>query len=251
MPKLRHLYSLLFYLLSPLVLLRLLYRSLREPDYRRAPLERLGFFQTKATGPVLWIHAVSAGEMNAAAPLVKRLLALGHNCLVTNTTPAGRERCQSLLGNVAEGAAEGSVENCYAPYDLPGSVKRFLRRNNPTALIIVDTELWPNMIHCCAERGIKTILVNGRLSAKSAAGYGRLRGLSARMMGSLDIVAVQTDAHAERFVALGAEASRVHVTGSIKFDGAAAMDAAAKAEALQARLGCPCCLLLAASTHPG
>lgn len=238
----RHLYSALFYLLVPFAFLRLLYLSIREPGYRRALPERLGYFRSKAAGQALWIHAVSAGEMVAAAPLVRRLLDQGQDCLVTNMTPAGRERCQALLGS--------EVENCYAPYDLPGSVKRFLRRNRPCGLVIIDTELWPNTIHQCTRQGIKTMLINGRLSAKSAAGYQRLRWLSAPMMAALTTLAVQTQAQADRFVALGAARGRVDVTGSIKFDGELPAALPGKLAALRQRLGTKR-VLLAASTHPG
>ena len=240
----RHLYSLVFYLLLPLVFLRLLYRSLREPGYRQAPWERLGFAQRRAGSQegLLWVHAVSAGEMVAAAPLVERLLAEGRPCLVTNMTPTGRARCQSLLGD--------RVQNCYAPYDLPGSVRRFLRRMQPEALIVIDTELWPNIMACCARQGVRRLLVNGRLSARSAARYARLPSLSRPMMAALDALGVQTEAQAARFIALGARPEKVQVTGSIKFDGKAPKGLAAKTAALRKRL-CGLPALLGASTHPG
>ena len=240
----RHLYSLAFYLLLPLVFLRLLYRSLREPGYRQAPWERLGFAPRPAGRQegLLWVHAVSAGEMVAAAPLIERLLAEGRPCLVTNMTPTGRARCRSLLG--------ARVQNCYAPYDLPGSVRRFLRRVQPEALIVIDTELWPNIMACCARQGVRRLLVNGRLSARSAARYARLPSLSRPMMAALDALGVQTEAQAQRFIALGARPERVAVTGSIKFDGKAPKGLAAKTAALRKRLGAGPALL-GASTHPG
>ena len=118
--------------------------------------ERFGFFRSKHRGKVVWIHAVSAGETIAAVPLVRRLLGRGYVCLVTNMTPTGRERVNVLLGS--------DVENCFAPYDLPGSIDRFLGNNKPRMLITIDTELWPNMIEGCSRNGVPTLLVNGRLS---------------------------------------------------------------------------------------
>ena len=203
-------YSAIFYLLIPFVLLRLLKRSLKEPGYRVAISERFGFFRSKQRGKVVWIHAVSAGETVAAAPLVRSLLNRGYVCLVTNMTPTGRERVKALLAD--------EVENCYAPYDLPGSIDRFLRNNQPRMLITIDTELWPNMIEGCARSGVPTLLVNGRLSSRSAEGYKRIAPLILPMLGSLTLLAVQTSQHKDRFVSLGTDASKVHVTGSIKYD---------------------------------
>ena len=206
----RLLYTVIFYLLIPFVLLRLLKRSLKEPGYRFAILERFGFFRSKTPGKLVWIHAVSAGETIAAAPLVQSLLGQGYVCLVTNMTPAGRERVKALLAD--------EVENCFVPYDLPGSINRFLRNNEPRMLITIDTELWPNMIEGCARRGVPALLANGRLSSRSAKGYRRIKWLSGPMLRSLSLLAVQTSQHKNRFVSLGTDASKVHVTGSIKFD---------------------------------
>ena len=239
------LYSLLFYLLIPAVLLRLLFRSIREPRYRADILQRFGCFRSAHAGEVIWIHAVSAGETIAAVPLIEQLLTSGHYCLVTNMTPTGRERVEHLLGD--------RVENCYAPYDLPGSVSRFLRNNQPRMLIVIDTELWPNTLRLAQQYQVKTALVNGRLSARSAERYGRFPGLTRSMLQHLDLIAVQTPAHRERFVDLGADPETVQVTGSIKFDAEAPAEAAGDGTRLEAAraltAGRP--LLLAASTHPG
>jgi 3-deoxy-D-manno-octulosonic-acid transferase len=235
-------YSAIFYLLIPFVLLRLLKRSLKEPGYRMAIPERFGFFRSKQPGKVVWIHAVSAGETIAAVPMVRRLLGRGYVCLVTNMTPTGRERVKVLLGD--------DVENCYAPYDLPGSIDRFLRNNKPRMLITIDTELWPNMIEGCARRGVPTLLVNGRLSSRSAEGYGRIRPLILPMLRSLNLLAVQTPRHKDRFVSLGTDASKVHVTGSIKFDAVMAQGYADRLNRSRRRVaGRP--ILLGASTHNG
>jgi 3-deoxy-D-manno-octulosonic-acid transferase len=205
-------------------------------------MQRFGFFRSRYPGQVLWIHAVSAGETVAAAPLIRRLTALGYPCLVTNMTPTGRDRVDVLLGD--------SVENCYAPYDLPGSLNRFLSVNRPGILITIDTELWPNMLAQCHKRGVKTMVVNGRMSARSAAGYQRIERLIRPMLESIDRFAVQTEQHRDRFIALGADKNRVTVTGSIKFDGefsAGHEQRSNRAQALTARR----MVLLGASTHEG
>ena len=235
-------YSAIFYLLIPLVLLRLLKRSLKEPGYRMAISERFGFYRSKQPGKFVWIHAVSAGETIAAAPLVRKLLGRGYVCLVTNMTPTGRERVQALLAD--------EVENCYAPYDLPGSIDRFVRNNKPRMLITIDTELWPNMIEVCARNRVPTLLVNGRLSSRSAKGYRRIAPLILPMLRSLSELAVQTRNHKDRFVSLGTDASKVHVTGSIKFDAVMAQGYVDRLDRSR-RLIAGRTVLLGASTHKG
>ncbi len=237
----RIIYSLAFYLALPLVLMRLLYRSIREPGYRRSVAERFGFSSAQASRPI-WIHAVSAGETVAAAPLVQQLVDDGHACLVTNMTPTGRDRVSKLLGD--------GVQNTYAPYDVPGAVRRFLKTHNPKLMITIDTELWPNTLLECHRIGVPTMLVNGRLSAGSAKGYARLSALVGPMLKSIDHLAVQTDAHRKRFVELGVDAQRITVTGSIKFDTRPREDLEQRlAQAVSLVAGRP--VLLAASTHEG
>ncbi|MBT7371183.1 MAG: 3-deoxy-D-manno-octulosonic acid transferase, partial [Gammaproteobacteria bacterium] len=192
----RFLYSCAFYLAIPFVLLRLVKRSIKEPDYRRDLGQRFGFFRSRRPGEVIWIHAVSAGETVAAAPLIKRLLIAGYPCLVTNMTPTGRERARVLLGD--------AVENCYAPYDIPDAINRFLSRNRPRLFITIDTELWPNMLAACERDGIPAAVINGRMAARSAEGYSRISVLTVPMMRSLDLIAAQTEPHAKRFIELGA-----------------------------------------------
>ena len=244
-------YSCLFYLLLPFVFVRLLWRSVREPEYRAVPLERLGFYQSSHPGNLIWVHAVSAGEAIAAVPLIRGLVAAGYRCLVTNMTPTGRERVRHLLGDLMKsqmGSGKQPVENCYAPYDTPTAISRFIRYNRPRMLIIIDTELWPNMIRQCRQREIPIALVNARMSAGSARGYGRIGLLSRPMMAALNLVATQTQQHAERFLALGVPAERIVVTGSIKFD--ALPPAAPRLEsARHLTAGRP--VLVGASTHDG
>ena len=240
----RRIYSFFFYLLIPAVLLRLFWRSIKEPLYRQTLLQRFGFveFDLADNRPLIWVHAVSAGETIAAVPLIRKLLARGFKILVTTMTPTGRERVQTLLGE--------SVLHCYAPYDLPGSVARFLDRTNPESLVIVDTELWPNIIHQCSIRHIKTILVNGRLSARSAAGYKKISRLTRAMLGELDHVAVQTPAHGQRFVDLGLADEKLLVAGSIKFDHQLPADFETRVGQLKKKIGNRL-VVIGASTHPG
>jgi len=238
----RFFYSIFFYLAIPFVLLRLLWRSRKEPEYRSDLLQRFGFFRSAFAGEVIWIHAVSAGETIAAVPLIERLVSRGHHCVVTNMTPTGRDRVRTLLGD--------KVENCYAPYDLSGAVARFLDANRPRLHIIIDTELWPNTVAACGQRDIPVLLVNGRMSVRSARGYRKIASLSRPMFAGLTALSVQTDQHRQRFIDLGAAESEVQVTGSIKFDAGDHDDLAGgleKARALVA--GRP--VLLGASTHDG
>lgn len=234
-------YNLLFYVATPFVLLRLLWRSRREPDYLADLPERFGYVDYQRAGAI-WVHAVSAGETNAAAPLIERLLAAGHSVIVTHMTPTGRERARILFGD--------RVKRAYAPYDLPRAMTRFLARVRPSALVIIDTEMWPNMLRYTKASGAVTSLVNARLSESSARGYARIGSITGPMLASLDIVATQTASHGERFVKLGLPIERLHVAGSIKFDASLPDDLAGKASAIRAKMGTRR-VFLAASTHPG
>lgn len=242
MPRL--IYSFFFYLLIPAVVLRLFWRSMKEPLYRQTLAQRFGFveFTLADKRPLIWVHAVSAGETIAAIPLIRKLIARDFRVLVTTMTPTGRERVGTLLG--------GSVLHCYAPYDLPGSVARFLKRTNPKCLVIIDTELWPNIIHQCSINKIKTILANGRLSSRSAAGYQKVSRLTKSMLAELDHVAVQTSSHGKRFIDLGLSVEKLLVAGSIKFDHQLPADYATRVERLKEKTGSRL-VIIGASTHPG
>jgi 3-deoxy-D-manno-octulosonic-acid transferase len=208
----RPIYTLLLHLLLPLVLLRLLWRSLRLPDYRRRLGERFGRFQPPPQPGAVWIHAVSVGETLAASPLVKRLLA-EHPALplvVTTTTPTGSRQVRELFGE--------AVFHVYFPYDLPVALAGFLGRVRPCLLVMVETEIWPNLLAACEARGIPSILANARLSERSAAGYARLGAFGRETFRRIGWVAAQGETDAARFIALGVPPERVTVTGSIKFD---------------------------------
>lgn len=208
----RHLYSLLLHLALPFIFLRLAWRAWRAPAYASRIGERFALGLDGLAPGGIWVHAVSVGESIAAAPMIRALMARHPDLPMTVTcmTPTGSERIRALFGD--------QVQHRYLPYDLPWAASRFLARLRPRLAVIVETELWPNHIHQCARRGIPVTLANGRLSERSARGYGRFARLTAPMLAELDWLAIQTDAEAARFRALGARAERVEVTGSIKFD---------------------------------
>jgi 3-deoxy-D-manno-octulosonic-acid transferase len=216
-------YTALFYLVLPVVLLRLLWRARLASAYRRRVGERFGWFRSPARTGGIWVHAVSVGETIAAAPLIRELQRRFPDLPITVTTmtPTGSERVRALFGD--------SVFHVYAPYDLPDAISRFLRRVEPSLAIIMETELWPNTVHACARRRIPVLLANARLSARSARGYAQVGRLSAAMLRELAGVIAQNGEDGERFVALGLPRERLSVSGSIKFD--IELDAALVAQA--------------------
>ncbi|MFT7288507.1 MAG: 3-deoxy-D-manno-octulosonic-acid transferase [Halieaceae bacterium] len=206
-------YSALFVLLLPIIVARLLWRSRRAPAYRERLRERLGLFAAPVDErPVIWLHAVSLGETLAAKPLVERILDEldGYQLVITTTTPTGSQQVRRLFGQ--------RVFHVYAPWDTPGAVSRFLKRARPQLLILMETELWPNMLHHCARQGCAVMLANARLSARSAAGYARLPRTTRRMLSQLDWIAAQSVADADHFLQLGMDPARMAVSGNIKFD---------------------------------
>jgi 3-deoxy-D-manno-octulosonic-acid transferase len=224
----RFLYSFLLYLLVPAVLTRLAWRGLRNRGYWRRWAERFGFVP-RFSGPVLWLHAVSVGEVRASAPLVKALTHEypGHKILITTMTPTGSATVGELFGN--------SVMHCYVPYDLPTAVWRFLNRTRPRLALIMETELWPNLFHQCHKRGIPLILANVRMSEKSARGYRRFAGYTRATLANVNRVGAQTERDAGHMRALGA--AQVEVTGSIKFEMDVPADLAARSSALRSGFG--------------
>ena len=195
----RALYTLGLRLAAPLVVLRLWWRGLREPGYRERIGERFGFYRdTAPVRPVLWLHAVSVGEARASAALVRALAVdhPGHELLLTCMTAAGRETLKELHGE--------SVTIAWLPYDYPGAVRRFLEYFRPRLALLVETELWPNLLAGCASFGVPVLLANARLSEKSAAGYRRLGAIARPAIGSLALVCAQGAQAAARLSALGA-----------------------------------------------
>ncbi len=228
--------------LAPLILLRLWWRGLREPGYRRHLAERFAYYRTpREEKPLLWVHAVSVGEARASAELVRTLGEMHPECdvLVTCMTAAGRDTLRHLHGE--------SVHVAWLPYDYPGAARRFLEHFRPRLAILMETELWPNLLAACAEFGVPVLLANARLSEKSARGYERFRALSREAIGSLAIVCAQSEQDAARLTALGAR--DVRVSGNLKFDSAPDADKAAAGRTWRERLGRP--VLLLASTRDG
>ncbi|MCH2558668.1 MAG: lipid IV(A) 3-deoxy-D-manno-octulosonic acid transferase [Alcanivorax sp.] len=241
----RSLYTLLWYLLLPALFLRLWWRGRRAPAYRQRWRERLalGYRPGTLSGSV-WIHAVSVGETLAAAPLIEALLAEFPDTplVVTTTTPTGSERVRALFGD--------RVTHVYCPWELPTAYRRFLRAFDPRLVVILETELWPNLCAAARAHGARLLLMNGRLSEKSFRGYARLPRLVQPMLARFEVLAVQTEAEARRFQALGASPDQVRVNGSIKFDLSLTDDVRRQAADLRAPWGTRP-VWIAASTHPG
>lgn len=241
----RVLYTLTLYAMVPLLWLRLLWRGRRDAGYLRHLGERLGFGPAVPGRGVL-VHAVSVGEVQAALPLIELILEReprGGPVVLTTTTPTGRRRGESLFG--------GRVIRRYLPWDLPGAMRRFLSRTAPRAVVVLETELWPNLIHACAERSIPLIYANARLSARSAAGYRRFRRLIAPALARVTAVAAQTGEDAARLVEIGARADRVAITGNTKLDAAPPAAVRESGQLLRHRFGESRRVWIAASTHEG
>ena len=241
---LRGLYSAALYVLVPATVYHLIWRGFRQPAYLQRWGERYGLYRTPPTDPVPWVHAVSVGEVNAAAPLVDALLARHPHkrLLVTTITPTGSARVRALWGE--------RVEHVYLPYDLPGAVSRFLRHFRPRIGLVLETELWPNLLFGCRDHGVPALIVNGRLSERSLQGYGLLKPLLGRALRSLRGIVVQSQADAERFLRLGASPRTTVVGGNLKFDIATDPQAKAFAREFRAAEGARPAWI-AASTHPG
>lgn len=237
------LYTAFLYFALPFALARLLWRSLRMPAYRQRLAERFGRIEPPPPGG-LWLHAVSVGETQAAAPLVKQLLARHPDLplIMTTTTPTGSRQVRDLFGD--------RVHHYYFPYDLPFAVRGFLDAAKPRLLVMMETEIWPNLLRACEARDIVTMLANARLSEHSARGYARIASFSRQVFQRIGMVAAQAELDAERFRALGVSDKQVQVTGSIKFDMGVPASLRERAEALRVRWrDRP--VWMAASTHEG
>jgi 3-deoxy-D-manno-octulosonic-acid transferase len=240
---LRGLYSAVLYVLVPVTIYHLIWRGFRQVEYFQRWTERYAVYgAAQAQGETVWIHAVSVGEVNAAAPLVDTLLRERPDLrlLVTTITPTGSSRVRALWS--------GRVEHVYLPYDLSGAVRRFLAHYRPRLGLIVETELWPNLLFCCRDKGIPVYIVNARLSERSLRGYRVLSALVGRALRTVRKVAAQSRRDGERFVRLGATRDAVVVTGNLKFDLAIDDGLREAADAFRTRIGARP-VWIAASTH--
>ena len=246
----RFLYNFVFTVAIPVILLRMWLRGGANPGYRKRWAERFALFTFKGKAHGILIHSVSVGETLAAEPLVRSLQAANSDLTltITTTTPTGSDQVLRLY---ADDLAAGRIVHLYLPYDLPWLMNRFLKKVQPSICIIMETELWPNIIRSCNKQQVPVILANARLSEKSARGYAKFPKLTGPMLQGLDLVAAQHRNDAERFVALGIDDRKVDVTGSIKFDISVPEQALAEGEALKAQWGQGRPVLVLASSHEG
>jgi 3-deoxy-D-manno-octulosonic-acid transferase len=242
---LRFLYTIAMYLVTPLLVLRLLARGVRSRPYHRRWPERFGIFEAPGFSGSLWIHAVSVGEVNAAEPLIKALQRNYPNAplVITTVTPTGTARVHQLFGD--------SVFHVYLPYDLPFSVNRFMHRVRPQLALIVETEIWPNLYFACRHRGIPLMIVNARLSERSLRGYKPLRSLVRSSLRCVRQIAAQSRTDAARYRLLGADPRQLVVTGNMKFDMPIPYGAVSDGAAMREHWGARRPVWMAASTHEG
>lgn len=236
-------YTCLFYLLTPVIVSRLLWRSLKAPDYRRRWRERFAFYHQKFPAGVIWFHAVSVGEAEALFPLVQRIQAQHPSAqlLITTTTPTGSARVQAVL--------KESVAHVYLPYDLPDVLNRFMRQFKPRLAVIMETEIWPNLYAACGQRNIPLYLINARLSEKSARGYQKIPGLIRPALAHVKLIATQSEEDSRRFVDIGASSDQVKTVGNIKFDVAIAPEIISQGQDLKSGLFAGRFVWLIGSTH--
>ncbi|MFA6901909.1 MAG: lipid IV(A) 3-deoxy-D-manno-octulosonic acid transferase [Gallionellaceae bacterium] len=243
MIKPRHIYTALLWLLLPYVFLHLFWRARKQPAYLQHIAERFGKYTIKSNSYVIWLHTVSVGETRAAASLVQRLQTAypDHQILITHTTPTGREASEQLYGD--------RVLRAYLPYDYPFAVRRFLRHFKPRVGVLLETEIWFNLIDCCHTEQVPLLLLNARLSEKSAAGYGRFTKLTQSGLSQLSAVSAQSAEDAGRFMTLGAR--NVSVMGNLKYDIEPPPEMLKRGKQLRTLLGADRPVFLAASTRVG
>lgn len=206
----RRIYSLFMYFLTPYLIVRLWLKGRHLPAYRQRVRERFALNPLPNEGIDIWVHAVSLGEVIAATPLIYALLEKQWRLLITTMTPTGSQRVIATFAN--------QVQHQYIPYDLPWSLRRFFKKIKPRLGLIMETELWPNLIYYAAQAKVPLLLVNARLSERSYRGYNKIRFLCEPMLNQFNAILTQGEEDAKRFKSLGAEEGRVHVLGNMKFD---------------------------------
>ena len=239
----RFLYTLVLCLLFPFIFIKLLWRARLQPEYLQHVAERFGFYKPHCEQPVIWLHAVSVGETRATVSLVEKLLKYypQHQIVLTHTTPTGRATSEQLYGD--------QVTRVYLPYDYPFAVKRFLRHFQPELGMLMETEIWFNLIHTCDREHIPLLLLNARMSESSAQGYARFAALTSPALRALDGIAAQTEDDAQRLQTLGAR--DIAIMGNLKFDIAPPRVMLELGKVLRERFGAPRKIFLAASTREG
>jgi len=236
-------WSVAIYLLLPYVFFNLLWRGLRYPPYWYRWPERFGYLEPVGDKKIIWVHAVSVGEVRSSAELINALRAgyPDHRILVTTMTPTGSQQVYSLFGD--------RVSHVYVPYDFPGSVRRFMDRVAPEFAVIAETEFWPNIFGACRQRNIPLLLVNVRISQASLRGYLCVPRTTRGMLASADLLCAQTRSDAQRLKNLGVAEHLIHVTGNLKFDAPVPQPLLDEGERLREDWGRRRSVWIAASTH--
>lgn len=238
-------WSIVIYLLSPCFIWHLLWRGVRYPAYWRRWHERFGYLKPLTGHRVIWVHAVSVGEVRSSASLISRLMDTypEHRILVTTMTPTGSEQVQELFGD--------AVSHAYVPYDFPGCVRRFMARARPEFAVIAETEFWPNLFTACSQRGIPLLLVNVRLSQASLQGYLWVPKTARAMLANADLICAQTRTDEHRLKTLGVDDSLIQVTGNLKFDAPVPSLVLEEGRQLREEWGSERPVVIAGSTHKG
>lgn len=208
----RFIYTCVFYLIIPFIVLRLLWRSIKAPSYRHRWYERFSIYNIKFSTGVVWFHAVSVGEAEALFPLLKQIK-LKHpdtKLLITTTTPTGSARVKAVM--------QDTVSHVYLPYDVPDAICRFMSCFKPRMAVMMETEIWPNIFNYCGDHHIPLYIINARLSEKSSKGYQKISGLIQPALANIKCIATQTNDDASRFISIGADSEKVETLGNIKFD---------------------------------
>jgi 3-deoxy-D-manno-octulosonic-acid transferase len=232
-------------MILPFLPLRLLWKARKNAAYRWRILERFSFFNFPKLSASIWIHAVSVGEVMSAVPLINSLIAGYPNfvIVVTTMTPTGAERIKEIFGE--------KVRQLYVPYDYPFAVKKFLRQIKPKILVIMETELWPNIMHYSNKYGIPIVLANACLSEKSFRGYQKFSLLLRDTINCITKIAAQTQLDADRFLALGADQKKILIASNVKFDIVIPANILEDSKKLRGILGQDRPIWIAASTHEG
>ena len=237
----RSIYTFLLYLLTPFIVLRLLWKSRRLPAYRHRILERFSWGNRVKTPVDIWVHAVSLGEVIAAMPMIDALLAKKWRVLVTTMTPTGSEQVIKRFGE--------RVAHQYIPYDLPWALRRFFNKIEARVGIIMETELWPNVIHQAKKKKLPLLLANARISDRAFPQYEKVRFLFKPVLNQFSAILAQSEQDAQRFIALGANPALVQVLGNMKFDLRIDMSIKKECARLKEKWGGLRPVVVAASTH--